>query len=150
MVNLKDLILEDESSIFGVKLVGIKCIGNYSDFVDEKYIPSSGMYNLKEGWYKTNEEIYLEKLKEGKSLQINSYIVFMPGKGYENKYKNYVKKYLKEKNEEKLFNSLKDSTSYGMVKSLLKMIKEGTLPTSFGENKLKKYFKNEEELSLFI
>lgn len=149
-VKVKDLVLKGESKIFNIELIGIKAIGDYNKFVDVVYIPFSGIYNPKSEKLSTSKEYYLKLLEEGKCIQVNSSLLFMPNKGYEKKYLDYVNSYLEEQNKKELFKSLKDVSSYPMVNAFLKMIKEGTLSKESTIDKIKKYFKEEDLVFNYI
>lgn len=143
-IKVKDLVIKDKSKIFDIELIGIKAVGNYSKFVDIVYSNFGGVYNREESKLYSSKEYYLKLLNEGKCVQVNSYLLFMPNKGYEKAYLDYVESYVEEQNKQDLFEALKDVSSYSMVKAFLNMIKEGALSREATIDRIKKYFKEEE------
>ena len=150
MVEQKDLMLIGKSEVLGVNVIGIKAVGNYSSFVDEVYKPLCSFYEHKTQTIYTGREYYIKLLNEGKCVQVNSYLLFMPNNNYEKDYLEYATAYLEDKTEDELVEALKDVSSYSMVKTFLKLCKEGSLSKESTISRLKKYFKKEEFIFNFV
>lgn len=147
---MSKLLLKGKSEVLGIDVVGVKAVGDYSKFVDEVYSPLSSFYDFKNQILYTGKEHYINLLKEGKCVQVNSYLLFIPNKNFEENYLNYAKSYLETKAETDLVESLKDVSSYGMVKTFLKLCKEGSLSKESTISRIKKYFKKEEFIFNYI
>lgn len=126
-----------------MEVIAIKAVGNYSRFVFDEFSKVS-FYNTETSVFKNYDVFYRDLLNEGKCIFYKNYLVFK--EGYEKNYVNYVQGYISNisEYESSILNSLKDKSTFGRVKSYIKMFKEGSMGKDVFISLLSGKFKTEE------